>query len=300
MIIVNLKGGLGNQMFQYAAGRALSIKNKLSLKLDVTGYRPRNYNPGDTVRAFGLSHFNIKAEVATDEEVRKAKYPFGIFSKAARFLRAKVFRVFYTDYHPDLVAKITPSTKSFYLDGFFQTDLYFKDIKNTIQDDLSLNAPLSAAAQEAADRILERGEASVSLHIRRGDYVSNAKTQQAHGTVTLDYYHRAIAAIAERVKAKKPGMFPTFFIFSDDIEWAKENIRPEYETVYVSRPEIADYEEMHVMSLCQSHIVANSTFSWWAAWLDRHDDALVIAPKKWSNVVPDDHPNIIPRSWVRM
>lgn len=297
MIIVNLKGGLGNQMFQYAMGKALAIKYAQPLKLDITGYRPRNYQPGDTVRAFGLSHFSIKADIASDEEVRAAKYPFGILSKALRFARAKVFRVYHTDYHPEIFSKVSSATKYFYLDGFFQSELYFKDIREYIVKDFSMAEALTPELENAANQIrAEKG--SVALHIRRGDYVSDAKTNQAHGVCSIEYYQKAAEYLAEKIKAA--GDTPTFFIFSDDIAWVKENLNLPYPMVYSSALGLKDYQELFLMMLCRHDIIANSSFSWWGAWLNQNPEKIVVAPQKWTNAVPDDHPNIIPSTWLRM
>lgn len=283
MIIINLKGGLGNQMFQYAFGRAFSIKNDVEVKLDISGY------PLQSIRSYRLSAFNIKESIARDDEVREYKYPFGIFSKGWRFFNQRILRDFKMDYEPKLLEYIEHG----YIDGFFQSEKYFLKIKEILLREFTLLEPLSPEAAKSAEKI-KGTSLSVSLHVRRGDYASDPVIRMRLGLCPLEYYTEA----SEMISSGFPEA--TFFIFSDDIEWTKENLHIPYPVVYVSSPEIKDYEELHLMSLCHHNIIANSSFSWWGAWLNLNPNKIVIAPKKWTNAIPDDHPNIIPESWTRI
>jgi len=283
MIIINLKGGLGNQMFQYAFGRAFSIKNDVEVKLDISGY------PRQSLRDYKLSAFNIKENIARDDEVREYKYPFGIASKGWRFFNQRILRNFKKDYEP----KLLEYREHGYIDGYFQSEKYFLQIREILLREFTLLKPLSPEAYKVAEKIRE-ATIPISLHVRRGDYASDPVLRLRLGLCPIEYYEKATEIIANG--------FPeaTFFIFSDDIAWVKENLSLPYSVIYVSTPGIEDYEELHLMSLCKHHIIANSSFSWWGAWLDSNPNKIVIAPKKWTNAIPDDHPNIIPESWTRI
>jgi hypothetical protein len=294
MIIINLKGGLGNQLFQYASGRALSLRQQekngkgTALKLDITGYeRTKNL---DTPRTYSLSSFNIKAEIATYEEIRKLKYPCGIISKGWRFFKAKVLRQFKTGFVPHIFNTLRP----IYLDGFFQTEKYFIDRKKEIMADLTLKNSFGQKAQEISLKNKDTKN-SISLHVRRGDYVSDTKTNQHHGTCGQEYYSKALEYITSKV-----GKDITVFVFSDDIEWVKRNISISYPIVYVSSPNIPDYEELILMSQCCHHIIANSSFSWWGAWLNPRTDKIVVAPKQWVQKAQWRHKDTIPKKWMRI
>jgi hypothetical protein len=306
MIIINFKGGLGNQLFQYAAGCALLLRQQekntsvnkdnyaenkdLSsiLKLDITGYGENNGI--DTMRHYSLSPFNIKAEIATRKEIRKLKYPYGIISKGWRFFKAKVLRQFNTNFHQ----RIFDARGPLYLDGFFQTEKYFKDKEKEIRADLTLKNPLGQEAQKASARIQNAGN-SVSLHVRRGDYVSDPKTNQRHGLCGPNYYSQALERMTSKI-----GKDITVFVFSDGIDWVKENMPIPFPAVYVSSSEIADYEELIIMSQCHHHIIANSSFSWWGAWLNPRPDKVIIAPSQWVRTTRFDLKDIVPSGWIRI
>lgn len=135
---------------------------------------------------------------------------------------------------------------------------------------------------------------SVSVHVRRGDYVTLASASAYHGLCTLDYYHRAIRHVAERVAN------PTLFVFSDDPEWTKANLHSPFPTHYVDHnPAGKAFQDLRLMSLCRHHILANSSFSWWGAWLSRSNGGLVIAPERWY-AVNRPTPDLIPARWIRM
>jgi hypothetical protein len=324
MIIVNLKGGLGNQMFQYACGRALSLRNKArgaigTLRLDDTGFDRIKAQAGAiTKRSYDLGAWNIQARIASPEEIHCVKYPLGFISKAVRFFRAKALREFNIGFDPSVLAL----GDKVYLDGFWQTEKYFKDFEAEIRNDFTLAKPPGAAAQKWFHSI-GKARNSVSLHVRRGDYVNDASTGAHHGSCGKDYYEKAVMEIAQRLnerrttasalapatstrkgKKTKPAesvAIPNIFVFSDDIAWAKANLAFPCPTFFVSSPELQPFEEMVLMSACRHHIIANSTFSWWGAWLGQNDDKMVIAPARWALEHNDDwYKDIIPESWIRI
>ncbi len=306
MIITKLKGGLGNQMFQYATGLAVASKQNEEFKLDASGYDDVRYINADTPRTYRLFPFNISADVATTEEVKKYKYPFGIFSKALRFLNYRILkRNFYFDYHPEFFKQ-----NNKYIEGYFQSEKNFIDIKDKIIKSFTLkkefeseyflsekNKILGARNNkdihgQQSDDVNE--SVSVSIHIRRGDYVNDEKTKNFHGGCNKEYYEKAMEIVKTKVDS------PIFYFFSDDIEWVKKEFMEGGNFVYVSNSKLQDYEELILMSLCANNIIANSSFSWWGAWLNKNPNKIVISPKKWLNVEPDPQPNIVPEEWIRV
>lgn len=286
MIIVNLKGGLGNQMFQYAFGRRLALKNNDVLKLDVTGLE-RTYVTGDIYRSFGLGEFIIEKTLATPIEITTFKYPYGFLSQVLRWFQFKILRQTHSLFNP----RELEQTGDLFLDGYWQSPRYFDEIRSTLLTDFTLRLPLSPAGATVAAQM--KSTVSVSLHVRRGDYVKNPRVLAEFGICSLAYYQIAIAEIT----ASHPN--PTFFIFSDDIPWVKEHLNTGDNTVFVTDPTITDYQELTLMSRCAHNIIANSSFSWWGAWLNQNPNKLVTAPTPWFTTAPYDK-NLIPASWIQI
>lgn len=285
MIIVNLKGGLGNQMFQYAAGRALALRNNDKLKLHTFGLDKANL-VGDIYRPYSLSHFNIKADIATADDMRRVANPFGIVSKVIRYIKAKFIYNFYVHFVPSVLRK----QGDIYLDGFFQSEKYFKDCASEIREDLQPK-DLGNLALKWIEEI--RSKNSVSLHVRRKDYIGH----KTLGNIsTKKYYEGAVAKIKDLVTE------PCFFVFSDDVEWVKANLDLPASTSFVSAKELKDYEELIIMSSCKHNIIANSSFSWWAAWLNTNPNKIVIAPSKWAHGKEGalQTRDIIPEGWLKI
>ncbi len=288
MIIVKLKGGLGNQLFQYAMGRKVAKLAFADLKLDI-GASPEMFQK-NTARNFKLDFFNIKASIATEEEVKKLKYSFGILSKAYRAFLFWGLKVHNIDYHPEYLKK----KDNVYLDGFWQSEKYFLDIREELLSELTPKNQISAKAKKIENDI-ETAENPISIHIRRGDYVSDPGTNKWHGNICPpEYYYKAIEIMTEKY------VHPSFFVFSDDIEWVRENIKCPQPVIYVSQYDLDDCEELILMSKCHHHIIANSSFSWWGAWLNPNNDKTVIAPPRWTNTIPYKNPSILPPEWIRL
>ena len=305
MIIVKIKAGIGNQMFQYACGQALFLRQQekslivnkdnnvedrdLSsiLKLDITGYGENNGI--DTVRHYSLLPFNIQAKIATDEEIKRLKYPYGMVSKGWRSFKTKVLRQFDIGFK----TRIFNAEGSIYLDGFFQTERYFLDYADTIRHDLSLKEPMGPVGQTMVEKISREPE-SVSLHVRRGDVARYATMNPYAGITTPEYYQAALKYIGDKFKN------PHVFIFSDDPKWVVDNINIPYPSTVVSGAGISDYEEIILMSQCHHHIIANSSFSWWGAWLNPNPNKIVITPKQWVKKAQWRHKDTVPKSWIRI
>lgn len=285
MIILNLKGGIGNQLFQYALGRQLAILRDTELKLDVYGLDRANA-VGDIYRPFALQAFNIKAEVATPAEVQKLKYPYGVISKGWRYLSFKISR----DKNTLFNKKVLDWGDNRYVDGYWQSPLYFSNIREILLKELTLKE-ISDSFATLAKQI--KNSQAISLHVRRGDYAQNATVTKEFGACSLSYYQSAPTEIAKSIKN------PTYFIFSDDMNWVKENLSLPENSVYVSDKTLRDVDELILMSLCQHNIIANSSFSWWGAWLNQNPDKVVIAPTPWfDKVIYDQH--LIDKTWVQL
>lgn len=291
MVISNILGGLGNQMFQYAIGKAIAQRNNQLLKLDTTEFN--NYE----LRNYELGCFKINADIASKKEIDSYKnQSFSWVNKLSqKLIRRDILAnsnvIQEKHYHFD--PKMIDSKGNVYLFGYWQSEKYFLDIKDTILKEFSFKNPLSESAKQYEQNILSHN--AVSLHIRRGDYVNNTVTNNYHGTCTLDYYKKAANIILQN------NSDAIFYIFSDDLAWAKENLSFIDTKTFVELDDNApDHEEMLLMSQCKHNIIANSSFSWWGAWLNQNPEKIVIAPKQWFNDQSIDTSDLIPQSWIRL
>ena len=285
MIIVKLIGGLGNQLFQYSLGRKLSIKNNDIFKLDLSDFTK------DNPRFYSLGYFNIVENFAKKEDVAKLKKKglSRVFEKIKPYYKRSVIKYKGYDFDPNILEL----SGNFYLDGYWQSEKYFQDIKNIIRKEIILKEPLPSKYAGIINNI--KNSNSVSIHIRRGDYITNNKFYKVYNLLDEKYYQRAVKFIAEKISD------PRFFIFSDDIEWAKRDLDIPHPRIFVSgENEMKDYEELILMSLCKHNITANSSFSWWGAWLNENTDKIVISPDKWFNDKIGNAKDLIPENWIRL
>lgn len=293
MIIIKIQGGLGNQLFQYALGRNIAYLNNTILKLDIRGYF--NQNSIDTPRKFGLDHFQTKKEIASDLDIKKI-CSNGIDNSILQSIKGLFTHSNPPNYFQEKTPNFDPSVLSIpdnsYLNGYWGSEKYFKNIESIIREDLKIKTPLIDKNLKYSEKIASCE--SVSLHIRRGDYVNNPKTQEFHGNCTLQYYYDAVNLLTSKIEN------PHFFVFSDDCAWAKHNLKLDFPIFFIDfNGEENDFEDLRLMSLCKSHIIANSTFSWWGAWLSTNNSKIIICPKRWLNK-PEVFPNIYPDSWIRL
>lgn len=293
MVIVRLIGGLGNQLFQYAAARRIAQRRNLPLKLDISGFE--SYK----LHAYSLKHFCIREEFATPEEIAEvkgtskkglAKLAFRLGRKLKPYYRWSVFREpHFGPFDPNIMK--TPD--QVYLDGYWQSEKYFVDIQDVIRREFTVKYEQDRQSRAMAEKIARIQ--SVSIHVRRGDYVSNPRTNQILGTCGLDYYEQCVKRIAEQI------LFPHFFVFSDDPRWVTENLRLDYPATLVTHNDAArNYEDLRLMSMCKHNVIANSSFSWWGAWLNANPTKIVIAPRKWFNAPSLDDRDLLPDGWVRV
>lgn len=292
MVIVQLTDGLGNQMFQYATGFALALHRGVSLRLELSHYRVHNY------RRFLLDRFNIRAAPIS---WRRVAYMTGLGLRGgpkqlSRVMQAVLpgFRhLVYKEKHFHFDPNVLKLPGNVYLSGYWQSEKYFKRFASALRHEFTVRSAPNAKTAELLQLI--RNVNSVSVHLRRGDYVSDPRTSQTHGACPVEYYWRAADQIKWMITA------PYFFVFSDDIEWAKENLRLNAPTVFVdhngpSHPE----EDLRLMSSCKHHIIANSTFSWWGAWLSDYPEKIVIAPRTWLRRSDLDTRDVVPETWIRL
>jgi hypothetical protein len=292
VIISQIIGGLGNQMFQYAVGRAISAERGDSFKLDISGFANYSLHQGFELQRI----FNCPVQIAAESDVRQILgWQFlPIIRKIIKHSSLVLIRKSgyivepYFHYWPE----ITKIPKDCYLTGYWQSEKYFKKSSSLIRVDFTFNYPLENYNAELADQIDQVN--AVSLHVRRGDYVNNAKTSATHGLCSLDYYRAAIQHIIKQVEN------PHFFVFSDDIAWVKNNLKIDSPHQFVDHNSGEEsYNDMRLMSLCKHNIIANSSFSWWAAWLNTNPQKIVIAPQNWFSKKVNIS-DLIPCGWIRM
>lgn len=292
MIITNLIGGLGNQMFQYAIGRALSIKYDQPLRLDISDFGSYQLHNG-----FELSRlFSTKMNLVSSEELNSILgwRAFPIIKKQLLKNQFSLLRgeQLVVEPHFQYWEGVRSVPQDVYLYGHWQSEKYFKEYEHNIRNDFIFNKGLEGKNKATATKILESN--AVSLHIRRGDYVQNKKTLSTHGVCSLAYYKNAIEHIRQSV------VNPVFFIFSDDILWVKDNLKLESAYYYIENNKgLESFNDMHLMSICKHHILANSTFSWWGAWLNPSKDKVVVAPKQWF-IKEINSRDLIPSNWYRL
>jgi hypothetical protein len=288
-VITKLIGGLGNQLFQYACGRRLAHQWNVPLRLDVSGFSEY------TLRNYGLNHFNVHADFAPSNERRS--FPPVSPGRAVRQKLLSLIRpqatLRFVEPHFHFTPTVLSARPPVYLQGYWQSDKYFRDISSLIREEFRVVTPPDHANQHMSHAI--QGCNAVSVHVRRGDYVSNAVTNSIHGICGINYYRRAVEYIKNSVST------PRFFVFSDDPIWSNANLAFDWDAIFVSHNQAdKDYEDLRLMTLCQHHIIANSTFSWWGAWLGSNPQKIVIAPRHWFNTAARDTRDLIPAGWLSL
>lgn len=297
MIIVRIRGGLGNQLFQYAAAKALATCHNTQVKLDLYYFKKHAY------RSFDLDKFQIAFEVAARKEVHEftgSNPLIRYINKRENYFHCpKVVVQPYYHFYDDFFK--LPG--HIYLSGYWQSEKYFEPIKHNIRQWVQPANELDGLSRELADE-MANGE-SVSLHVRRGDYTSSIYNT-FFGGLTENYYKKAIQKIIEHVHN------PKFFIFSDDISWCRNNLSVPDATFVDHNKGSASYKDLFLMSRCRHNIIANSSFSWWSAWLNSNTAKIVIAPGRWFKKQYSDGPqavypcriyntkDLLPTDWIQI
>ncbi len=277
---VGVSGGLGNQLFQYATGRACALRNGCELRLDLSFYRSGRH------RCFELGEFPIVAGFDHPQSSPRVMVKLrNWLRKTQRSPETYMERHFHFDAH---VLGLTPPIL---LKGYFQSERYFADFASTIRSELQPPVPSDPSCIKIGLQMTQ-AEHPTSIHVRRGDYVTSSKAQQVYATCSMDYYSRAI----ERI----PGTDPVY-VFSDDPEWAAANLPKSRSLEFVGlQQHRTGLEEFWLMTQCRHHVIANSTFSWWSAWLSERNDGVTIAPKHWFVDPALQDQDLIPAHWQRI
>lgn len=295
MITVALNGGLGNQMFQYAAARTLAIKHNTTLLLDIIPlYSKLQLNKIATYRKFELEIFPIKATTNQPLFIHKYLYPL---AKSHFYInriiqQQKQHYVKESSFEFDSTILMQPNNS--YLDGFFQSEKYFKSIEPTIRSEFTFKHPLEDVNKIWLEKIQKHH--AVSVHIRRGDYLLNQKNLNKHGITSERYYEKAIDYIASVVEE------PYFFVFTDDVSWVKSYFKINFPFEIIDDNQTADtsHLDMQLMQACKHNIICNSTFSWWGAWLNSNPQKIVIAPQQWFADTSINSKDIYPSDWIKL
>ncbi|MEJ8756643.1 alpha-1,2-fucosyltransferase [Pontibacter sp. H259] len=278
MIYTKLISGLGNQLFQYAIARHISIIKGVPLKLDLSFYSSQN------LRSFKLDHYNIEATVASEDEINRiinfheSNTWYDKFKKKMEFLLPPEKRMSFMKEREWWVfePQIFEATKNTYLNGYWQHYKYFENLSTQIFKELTLKEQFDYNSNSELKNIFSEDSSAVSIHIRRGDYITDGNANKLMGVLPLEYYFKAISYINETVSS------PNYFIFSDDLDWAKENLNIKAPVTLVDLDGgKKDYVEIDAMSKCKHNIIANSSFSWWGAFLNQNPNKIVISPSQW-------------------
>lgn len=285
-IVVNLKGGLGNQLFQYAAGRGLQATHiacgrEAALHLSTHSF---SCNPN---RDFRLDVFKIRATIDDQTVVERVTYPYGMLSKARRLFAGRVLKQFQT-VHFD--PRVLQQSGDVCLDGYFQSEQYFSHINAAIRDECTLKT-MSIAGQTLCEEIKQR-PCSVSIHVRGGDYLNHPHFDNI---CTSLYYQRAVAEITT--------LYPSahFFVFTNDSTQAAHVLPTLTARTDVTADDVTDQEALVLMSTCNHHIIANSSYSWWGAWLNADENKRVFAPDIWAQGSMNTRfRDTIPESWKKI
>jgi hypothetical protein len=287
-VTTRLIGGLGNQMFQYAAGRALALRQGAPLELDISGFA--SY----PLRRYELDAFTLDAGLCLSGA--KASPVAGFAAAARRWFGRKpaaAMRV-YREPHFQFDENLARQRAPVIIDGYWQSERYFADAVDAIRAEFTPRAPLEPSNRAVAEEIRSATN-PVSLHVRRGDYVSNPETSAVHGVCPPAYYEASVKLLKDRLGPL------TLYVFSDDQAWTRQNMHFDVPTVHVgANPPDRGFRDMQLMAMCKHHVIANSSFSWWGAWLNPARDKTVIAPARWFADGTRDTADLLPSSWITL
>jgi len=275
-VVVKLMGGLGNQMFQYAIGKKISLEYDKELILDKTFLLRRDLDI--TYRDFDLDIFNINNKIVEN------------------FVVTNDYKVLDEPFNaPNMTNSIKNinTNENIYVSGFFQKEYYFKDIRTQILKDFDISIQDDYIKKLESDILSSN---SICINVRRGDYVTNQNTNNFHGFHGVEYINKSISEITKKIKN------PMFYIFSDDIDWCVNNLKIDYPHFFVDHTykgnKFSSY--LKLMSSCKNFIIPNSTFAWWATWLNQNEEKIVYVPNNWFNVNYMNTDGLIPLNWNKL
>ncbi len=288
MIVSRISGGLGNQMFQYAFGLYQAQRNHTELVLDCSALTQ------DPSRTYVLDRWKLEARVASDDQ--RQLFPRRYGGRGwSNVWRGRVPLRFVRERPFGFQAKYLSCGGGVYLDGYWQSERYFPNLREQLQSQFQPSDSQGISKESIAiARRMEQGP-SVSLHVRRGDYVQNPITLKIHGVCTSGYYRACVEALLERFEKLH------LYVFSDDHPWCKQHLRYSCPMTHVDHNGPAEaHEDLWLMTRCRHHIVANSTFSWWGAWLRVDESGTVYAPERWFLDARFNSRSIVPATWKKM
>ena len=284
MIYSKIYGGLGNQMFQYAIGRSIAAKNDVHFKIDI--YEMKDYD----LRDYSLDKLNITAGIAEDLEINR-RWNNRYYNYVCRRLYTLGIKLSNTifDIENFIFDKSVLSVTEGYLDGYWLSYKYFEGIRDILLQEFTLKNAFNESNLYFLAKIDSCN--SVSIHIRRGDYLLSKASADLYDVCGANYYSDAIALMSQRIDKAH------YFVFSDDLEFARREINIPNVTFVDANCNENFENDMFLMSKCKHNIIANSTFSWWGAWLNTNENKIVIAPSKWISTL-DDSSDLIPEEWI--
>lgn len=291
MVIIKITGGLGNQLFQFAMGLALEETLGFQVKYDLSAYKIVGS------RKFDLDKFVGNLKIANSEEIERnnnvlQKIKFQIFQWVGFPFGLQGLK-YYLERNFQYDANVFDLGNDVYLSGYWQSERYFLNHRVKLLERIKISDSHSPDSMTYLKQI--RSSNSVSIHVRRGDYISNSKANSIYATCDLGYYEKAIQHLSAQFEDL------TFFVFSDDMEWVTTHFSKFERMIFVNANHgDTAFEDLKLMSNCKHNIIANSTFSWWAAWLNQHPDKVVLAPENWLNNNAGFNIEIVPNSWIKL
>ena len=291
MVVVQLNGGLGNQLFQYAAAKSLSLSHNTSLHLDISSFYRETLPELEVPRAFELYNFK-----GVKEKIEKS--PVNIQKGSYRSIASRIQKIFprhkrdiYNEPYYHFSDNFFKTKKDVILKGQWQSEKYFSRYQDVIKNTYELKDEFIKNVKH----FLPSNKETVSVHIRRGDYMRKPIILDWHGVMSKEYYQNAFEILKKKLQD-----FQVYY-FSDDPSWVRSELIPMMPGTIVSTEISSSHlEDFYLMSQCKHNIIANSSFSWWAAWLNPNPDKTVIAPKKWFNSGPQDTQDLFPSSWIKI
>ena len=295
-----MNGGIGNLLFKYAAGLGLAARLNVPLKLDKSYYHEQHYAGDKLNDFFDIPYFanilenifNISANESTESELAYFRHSLSrkVLERLKPYYKRRIFREQQFSFDPNFF-KANPHVL---IKGYWQSEKYFSHITSLVKKELTFKKSIQEKNKPLVSQLNQ--SVSVSLHLRLGDYLSHPVSKEIHGALPIEYYQRSVkhlqATVNERIHV---------YVFSDDIEWAKNNLNINADTTFIDKSfDLTDADEMYLMTQCKHNIIANSSFSWWAAWLNDNPEKIVIAPQKWFNNYAKDTQDLIPERWLKI
>ncbi len=286
---VRLQGGLGNQMFQYAAARNISHRLNAKLVLDLSWFLGRN----EKHLQYSLSDFRIIGQKKYRAKILPKRFRNIYYKVTDKFSGLGLGREVFFEKSFQFDAKLHQINRPIVLDGYWQSPRYFNEINHILIEEFKIKDKLNKPSLKILDQINK--SQSICIHIRRGDYANNRTVNAIHGTCPISYYQNGVDMLSLGLHS------PKAFVFSDDPAWARENIKLPIETIIVDVNNVDQpCSDMSLMAACSYFVISNSTFSWWAAWLSTAGMKKVVAPKKWFVSGKNRTLDLIPDTWQRI